>query len=301
MQASDSIVETAPLIDWFAPSVQGDRRVLASQVIGLVGIIGFTLLCCAGVGTIVMMFSTGNFDREFSRVVAPTVITLIIVGCYVTTMITLHTIASSLLPLSLRLIMIFAVIFGCLRLATWSTDEPILALYAIILMPLCVGGFLQRRVRRWRSLAWNQTAEALPLTISGLLDATTAAALVLAVLTSAIQWNEIEIETLLLFVPGALVMAVVGMHCWIRLCALCPISTQAESAYGIWLAINVSIAFFVFLGFLSFNAQSRFAFLAFVVAPAAVLIAHIGTEIPIRWLRGCGWTFERFDDSNRLP
>jgi hypothetical protein len=301
MQASDTIVETAPLIEWFAPRVEGDRRIHVSQIIGLTGIICFSFLCCAGAGTIASMARVGDFDREFSSVVLPSTVTLIMVGCYVTTLLTLHTIASSLLPLSFRLILIFAVIYICLRLSTWSADEPILAIHVIVLMPLCIGGFFQRRVRRWRSLAWNQTPQALPLTISGLLDVTTAAALVLTVLTSAIQWNETRPEGVLLFVASALLMAVVGMHCWTRLCALCPISAQAESGYGIWFAINVSIAFFVFLGFLSFNAQSKFAFLAFIIAPAAVLIAHVGTEIPIRWLRGCGWTFERFDDSNRSP
>lgn len=298
---SETIIEPAPLIDWFAPRVAGERRVVASQVIGLCGIIGFSFLCCASGGTIAMLAQHGNFDRDFSSVVMPAAITLVMVGCYVTTLLTLHAIASSLLPLSLRLVLIFAIIYICLRLTTWSGEQPVLAVHVILVMPLCVGGFFQRRIRRWRSLAWNQTPQAPPLTILGLLDATTATALALTVLTSAIQWNEVELESVLLFIPAALFMSVVGMHCWTRLCALCPITAKAESGYGIWLAINVSIAFFVFLGFLSFNAQSRFAFLAFIIAPAAVLIAHIGTEVPLRWLRGCGWTFERFDDSNRSP
>ena len=301
MHASDTIVETAPLVDWLAPRVEGGRRVAASLIIGLVGIIGFAFLCCAVAGTIALLARTSDLDREVTSVVLPAAITLLIVGCYVTTLLTLHTIASSLLPLSLRLVLIFSVIYVCLTLTAWSSEESVQPIHAILLMPLCVGGFFQRRVRRWRSLAWNQTPEDLPTTISGLLDTTTAAALVLTVLTSIIQWNEVEPEAVLLFVASALLMAVVGMHCWTRLCALCPISTKAESGYGIWLAINISVAFFVFLGFLSFNAQSKFAFLAFIIAPTAVLIAHLGTEIPIRWLRGCGWTFERFDDSTRSP
>jgi len=131
------------------------------------------------------------------------------------------------------------------------------------------------------------------LTISGLMDVTTTVALSLAVLTVAIEWSEVELEQLLLFMASVPVLAVIGMHCWIRLYSLCPVSAQAESGYGIWLAINVSIAFFAFTAFLVIFSESAYGLGAFIVAPATVLIAHVATEIPIVWLRGCGWTFER--------
>jgi len=125
------------------------------------------------------------------------------------------------------------------------------------------------------------------------MDVTATVALSLAVLNVAIQWSEVKVEQQLIFMGSVPVFAVIGMHCWIRLYALCPISAQAESGYGIWLAINVLIAFVAFVAFLSVYSQSAYVLGAFIVAPATVLVAHVATEIPIRWLRGCGWTFER--------
>jgi len=293
MQEPDSMVDTAPVIHWLAPGLQNGRRVVASQIIGLGGIIGFCFFCCAIAGMVVFVASDPDRGQELSDVIVTATIMLVAAGCYTTTLFTLHTIASSLLPLSFRLFLVFAVIYGCLRLSTWFSEVPVGVVHVIGLMPFCIGGFFQRWMRRWRCLAWNQIPRTSQLTISGLMDMTTTAALSLAVLTVAIQWSEVEIEQLLLFIGSVPVFAVIGMHCWIRLYALCPISSQAESGYGIWLAINLSIAFFSFAAFLVIYSQSAYGLGAFIIAPTTVLIAHVATEIPIRWLRGCGWTFER--------
>lgn len=294
-------IDTAPLMDRFAPRLSSGYPVHVSQVIGLLGIVLFSFLCCATLGTLTLIADLAKDDQDLTMVVFPTTVMLMVTLCYVTTLLSLHTIASCMLPLCLRLTLIFVVIYICLRLGTWTTGDHIDAIHVVMLIPFCAGAFLQRRIRRWRALAWNQTPLSIPMTISGLMDVTAAAALTLMVLTSAIQWAEIEPESLLSFAPSSLLMAVLGMHCWLRLCALCPISARAESAYELWFVINLLVAFLVWIGFLSFYAQSRLALGAFVVAPLGIIFAHIGTEIPIRWLRGCGWTFERFDHSYRLP
>jgi hypothetical protein len=301
MDAHSSTTYSAPLVDRFAPSTSADRRILVSQIMGLTGIVLFSFSCCALLGTLASLSGMMRYDEDLTVVVFPTAMMLVGTLCYVSTLLALHTIASSLLPLSLRLTLIFAVIYVCLRLGTWATGEPIEAIHVVMLIPFCIGGFIQRRIRRWRSLAWNQTPQSIPMTILGLMDVTAAAALTLMVLTSAIRWADIEPESLLSFAPSSLFMALIGMHCWIRLCALCPMSARAESAYGLWFTINLLIAFIVFIGFLTVYAQSKLAFGAFIVAPLGVVMAHVGTEVPIRWLRGCGWTFERFDKIEHLP
>ncbi len=297
LEPQHSITETAPVVDSLVPHARGRLRTVASQVLGLSGLILLSFLCCFGAGAVTLLSSSTNWDDEFVGVAFTTTVLLTATVCYVTTLLALHTIASSLLPLSLRLALIFAVIYVCLRLATWPTSDHVQALHVIMLMPFCFGSFFQRHFRRWRSLALNQIPHARPLTISVLMDVTTAAALTLTVLTSAVQWTDVGPVGLLVFVPSSVLMGVIGMLCWSRLCVLCPISTQAESGNGIWLAINQSNAFFVLIGFLAIYSQSRLVFLAFIVAPLTVLVAHIGTEIPIRWLRGCGWTFARIEQS----
>ena len=293
----DSSWPTAPIVDALVPQSLADRRPMVSLIFGLAGTIGTSLLCCFGAGTINPVFVPTEWDDELLGVVLTTTVLLVATLCYVTTLIALHTIASCLLPLSVRLTVVFAVIYGGLRLATWSDNEPVQALHAIMLMPFCIGGFFQRRIRGWRALALNQIPEAKPLTILGLLDVTTAVALTLALLTTTVNWADIGPVGLLVFAPSSLLMMVIGMHCWSRLCILSPISAQADSGNGIWLAINHSNAFFILIGFLAIHSQSRLAFLAFIVAPMTVLVAHIGTEIPIRWLRGSGWRFERVDQT----
>ena len=240
-------------------------------------------------------------DEDLPLVVFTATIVLLGALCYVATLLTLHTIASSLLPLSLRLTMIFALIYACLRIGTWSADTPIEAIHVVMLIPFCLGALALRRFRGWRAMAWNQSPSSISMIIFGLMDVTAAAALTLMVLTSAIQWADIAPESLLSFVPACLFMTMIGIHCWFRLCALCPISSRAESAYSLWFAINVLAAVVICIGFLSVYAQSRLSFAAFIVAPLALFVAHVGTEIPIRWLRGCGWTFERFENSAPSP
>ncbi len=293
----DPNTKTAPVVDARVPQSLADRRPMVSLILGLAGTIGGSLLCCFAAGTINLVFVPTTWDDELMGVVFTATVLLVATLCYVTTLISLHTIASTLLPLSVRLSLVFAVIYGGLQLATWSTNEPVQTLHVIMLMPFCMGGFFQRHFRGWRALALHQIAAAKPLTILGLLDVTTTVALTLAVLTTTVNWADVGPVGLLVFAPSSLLMAVIGMHGWSRLCVLSPISSQADTGNGIWLAINHSNAFFVLIGFLAIHSQSRLAFLAFIVAPLTVLVAHIGTEIPIRWLRAAGWRFERVDSA----
>ena len=298
---STTIRQPAPLVERFITRSSDDQRMTLSLIMGLSGITLFAIGCCTLYGCTAAILGLVSQPEDWTAVVFPTTLSLLGLLCYVSTLLTLHTLASCLLPLSLRLTIIFALIYLCLRLATWPAGTAIEAIHVVMLIPLCLGGFALRRFRNWRALAWNQMPTSIPLTIFGLLDVTAAAALTLMVLTTAISWAEITPESLLSFAPASLMMAVIGIHCWFRLCAICPLSSRAEPAYSLWFTINVLVAFFSFLGFLVVYAESDLAFGAFVVAPLVLVVAHIGTEIPMRWLRGCGWTFERFEPGTRSP
>jgi hypothetical protein len=264
-----------------------------SQLLGLTGIVLYALLCCALAGGTLLLSEMVDRNDELSLTIASATVMFAVAGCYMVTLLALHTIACSTLSLALRLALVFVVTYGGLRFATWASDARIEVIHVLLLLPFCGGGFFARRFRHWRTLAWHQSPRSSPLTIMSLLDVTAATALILTVVTSAIAWSEIEIDGLLCFIPGSLLMAAIGMHCWARLCVLSPISAEAESGYGIWMAVNIANAFFVFLGFVIFLSQTRMSFAAFIVAPLTVVFAHVATEIPIRWLRSCGWTMQR--------
>ena len=298
---SSTTQPSAPLIDRFMPLTTPDQRIAWSQVLGLFGVIAFAVACCAIYGCVAAILETFIRIDDWTAVVFPTALALLGLLCYVATLLALHTIASCLLPLSFRLTIIFALIYLCLRLATWPFAQSIEAIHVVMLIPFCLGGFVLRRLRSWRALACSQSPASIPLTIFGLLDVTAAAALTLMVLTSAIRWAEIPPESLLSFAPASLGMAVIGTHMWLRLCAICPLSSRAEPAYSLWFTINVIVALCCFLMFSVYYAESDLVFGGFLVAPLVVFVAYIGTEIPIRWLRGWGWTFERFDANAGSP
>ena len=221
MDRQSKTIHTAPLVDWLARHAKPDRGTAISQAAGIVGIILYSFVSCVVLGVLPWGADSLPYDKDLTSVLFPTTAALVGVWCYVSTLLTLHTIASCLLPLTCRLTLIFVVIYVSLRLCTVIRGDQIEAIHVVMLIPFSLGGLAMRRFRGWRSLAWGQAPQSMPLTILGLLDVTTAAALTLMVLTSAIRWAEIEPESLLSFAPASLFMAFFGLHCWLRLCEKC--------------------------------------------------------------------------------
>jgi Na+/proline symporter len=94
-----------------------------------------------------------------------------------------------------------------------------------------------------------------------------------------------------------MIFAAFGLHVWTRLVSLCPIRQQAGTAFGIWMAVNILWAFLVFVSFAVGFSTSPVGLLGFIAAPGSLLVAHVWTEIPLRWLRGCGWEMVRIGET----
>jgi len=271
-------------------------RPQASLVLGLAGPALFAILSCAVVGLLAVWLEAIP-PGSITRMIAGLLVFLFAAGSYVAALLTLHLFASCQLPISIRLAMIYATIFLCWLAAVWSSGESVTSIQVLCTVPLCLGGFIARRFRRWRAVSWNQPLEDPKLTIFSLLDVTAAIALTLGMLTAG---NELDLRGLACFVPSAVILALFGIHVWARLLFICPVGQYAGSGFGIWMAVNVLLAFLIFVSAAVSFSSAPAGLLGFIVAPAALLVAHVWTELPLRWLRGCGWTLVRIDRTGGL-
>lgn len=268
-------------------------RSLGSLLLGLGGTALFALLSCVVVGLLVVWLEMTPHRNIIERTTAGLLTFFVGAGSYVATLLAMQLFATCQLPISIRLSMIYVICSLGWLAATWSSGEPITPLFVIWYAPLCFGGLVQHGLNGWRAVSWNQTITKRKLTIFSLLDVTAAIALTLALVTAQ---DNLDWRGLACYVPAAAVFALLGMHVWARLACLSAIPQRRNTGFGIWMAVNVLLAFLIFLIYAASSGNTPTGILGFISAPLALLVAHVWTEIPLRWLRGCGWALVRTSD-----
>ncbi|MFK8111981.1 MAG: hypothetical protein AB8B91_07250 [Rubripirellula sp.] len=271
------------------------KRSLISLVAGLVGIIAFALFNCAALGAI-LLFSQMRMDSRLQEALFGIGGFLVLVACYTSLALAIQVIVACDLPLAVRLGILYVLVFAAGFLASTgqaSTQDKLSTV--LLLLPLGLGGFFMRR-GGWRAFAWRQSPSETRISISSLMDVTAAIALTLAV----VNLTGAKVLGLGCYVITALMLAVMGLHLWVRLMEICPVLHRGETGRGVWLSLNIAIAFFVFVGFTTSFSSTPVALVGFIAAPSTVVVAHYGTLIPLRWLSGLGWTMVRLDEREPL-
>ena len=274
---------TPPRSTWFLERLlTGPHRKhhpSASQLIGLLGLLVYTLLIAA-----VAAIAFGNAAAMESNILKGAVI-LMATGCvYVVLLMTTQWFASCQLPLCVRFGLVFATIFCCVQILAMDIGEPITGAQVLMISAVCWGGFVQQH-RGWRALHWQETLRTKKkLSIGEMLDVTATIALILAML----QTEAIPPQALLCFIPGAIFMMALGMHVWGRLTALCTNRTLAENGFVAWVVGHILWAV---LGVLLFNQD--LGIWVFVLLPVIFALIQVLTAVPLWWLSICGWHFDR--------
>jgi hypothetical protein len=155
-----------------------------------------------------------------------------------------------------------------------------------------LGGFVQRRYGNWKTLSWSQrSTRSERVSIALLLDVTAAIALTLWMLS--LGGHLYSPAAYLCFVPSSLLAGVVGMHVWARLTAISTDSSDVASGFALWMAGNISLGCIIWLALALMVTRPPQGLMGLVGATLVVVVAHLWTEIPVRWLRACGWTLVR--------
>ncbi len=269
-------------------------RPLGSLVLGLGGTALFALLSCVVVGLLAIWLEATPHRNVIERTTAGLLTFFVGTGSYVATLLAMQLFATCQLPISIRLSMIYVICFLGWLAAAWFFGEPITAVHVIWFAPLCFGGLVQHALNGWRAVSWNQTIVKPKLTIFSLLDVTAAIALTLALVTAQ---GDFDWRGLACYVPAAVVFALLGMHVWARLACLSSTRQRRDTGFGIWMAVNLVLALLIFLVYAVSGGNTPTGILGFISAPLALFVAHVWTEIPLRWLRGCGWALVRTNDA----
>ncbi len=291
MMRQPAAQEQAWILDSLFLGPDRRHRRIGSLIVGLLGPFLFAIASCAVVGLFAPWVESIGSPNSASRHVAGVVTFLLASGSYFASLITLHLYASCQLPLSIRLAMIYVTIFFCWTAAVLPSGGLVTSAQVLSTVPLCVGGFLLRWLRGWRAQSWNQPIAKSKVTIFSLLDVTTAIAMTLGLIS--LEQEFYDPRGFACMLP---VLAAFGLHVWARLTSISPIRHDAGTGFGIWMAVNILWAFLVFVSFAVGFSTSPAGLLGFIAAPCSLLVAHVWTEIPLRWLRGCGWAMVRVND-----
>ncbi len=161
---------------------------------------------------------------------------LIAAAVYPTVIVTLQFFASCRLPLALRLSLVYAALFACLRALAFGVRAPVEGPVILCCAPICIGGLLQHRLGGWSALALGaksrtarQESRSQPC-----LDLTAAAAITMGIAST----TEIDPSSLSVLILPWLIMAAVGMHGWGRLTSLCDERTHRDMGFAIWMVGN---------------------------------------------------------------
>ncbi len=293
--AGNDIVDDAP---WLLESLlsKKDQRYwpIGSFVIGLLGVATFAICASAVAGVYFAWVSYPSFGSNQDLVDrwARTLVYLPLAGAYVTVLFALHVIGSCRLPLTVRLTLVYAVLFISLAAILGNFQRAVDPLYVLCAAPFCLGGFVQRRYGNWKTLSWSQrSTRSERVSIALLLDVTAAIALTLWMLS--LGGHLYSPAAYLCFVPSSLLAGVVGMHVWARLMAISTDSSDVASGFALWMAGNISLGCIIWLALALMVTRPPQGLMGLVGAALVVLVAHLWTEIPVRWLRACGWTLVR--------
>ncbi len=259
---------------------------IASFVLGLLGVTAFAIVTSAATGLYVSSISRDHFSIA-NQIIA----TVPMAGAYVTVLFSLHLIGSVNLPLTVRVAMVYATLYLSLSAILGSFELPAKSLYVLYGAPFCLGSFLQRSVGRWNMVAWKQEKNPRSvITTRSLLDFTAATALTMCLVPPL---GNAPPSAYVCFLPAACFCALIGMHVWARLTALSSDSSDIASGWGLWMAGNISLACLIWLVLAIVVDQTTLRLFGFFSAIAIVVAAHLWTEIPVRWLKACGWSLVR--------
>ncbi|MCG8652497.1 MAG: hypothetical protein MI861_21840 [Pirellulales bacterium] len=266
---------------------------LASFVLGLLGVIAYAIVAAAAAGVYLSWNTPWNYQpKEIAPMVASTMVLLPLTGAYVAVLLALHLIGSCRLPLTIRLMMVYAILYISLSAMLGSSQQSTRSFHVLCATSFCLGGFLQQHLGGWSATSWNRAVMSRSkFAIKDMLDITAAVALTLGIMS--LESRSVSLGAYLCMVPACCVFALIGMHVWARLMSLSDDSSDIVSGSGFWLAGNISLACLIWLVFaISVDETSQYV-QGLVTAVLVVLVAHWWTEIPIRWLRACGWKFVR--------
>jgi hypothetical protein len=194
--------------------------------------------------------------------------------------------------LTVRLALIYAILYLSLAAVMGQYRQPVDATHVLLVTPLCLGSVVMRRYAGWQTVNWNRRPTPPgKLSIATLLDATAAIALTLCL--AGLSRKQLPWAAFLCAVPGSALLALVGMPVWARLTAIAGDSRDVAGGTAFWTAGNLLLGCLVWLTLAVLPEHP----IDGVRGSAGVLLltatAHLWTEIPIRWLRGCGWTMDR--------
>lgn len=273
-----------------------DRRFwkIGSFVIGLLGVTTFAISAAAAAGVYIAWATQWNFRStdHLLTTSARVLAYLPLAGAYVAVLFSLQLIGTCRLPITVRLLLVYGTLYISIAAVLGNFELPVDSIYVLAATPFCLGGFLQRRYGGWNAVCWNQqTEEAKPLTVATLLDATAAIALTMCMIK--LGHRSVPAAGYFCFVPTALLCAVVGMHGWARLMSICHDSSDIASGFALWMAGNISLGCLIWLGMTLMLKSPPDGVVGFLGAILVVIVAHWWTEVPVRWLRACGWKLTR--------
>lgn len=273
-----------------------DRRywTIGSFIIGLLGVATFAILTSAIAGIYIAWATPAQFDSfgELYQDAAQLMAYLPVAGAYVTVLLALQLVGCCRLPLTVRVSLVYAILFISLAAVLGNFEQPVDPMYVICAAPLALGGFVLRRYGDWNAVSWNQFARSSgKLSIATLLDVT--ASIALTIWFISLSRHAHNPAAYLCFVPAAVAGGVIGLHGWARLMAICSDSSDVTSGFAFWMAGNIGLGCLVWLTLAVAVNQPSQGLMGLIGALLVVVVAQLWTEIPIRWLRGCGWTLRR--------
>ncbi|MGB7346678.1 MAG: hypothetical protein WBD20_20825 [Pirellulaceae bacterium] len=295
MEPSETVetesAQEPPYSTWLLESLfTGKHRRLhpiASQVLGLLGLIVFALLTTVGLATVLQAIHLGDSSFVFKFFVMLTIVPLAGALAYVAVLFTLHWVAACQLFFTIRLAIIYAIIFFCLKILAIG-GFPIEGGHVLLLAPFSAFGFVQHR-RGWVALAWGKAQRPRrPVGIVDLLDATSAIALTFAMTRTA----DFELAGLACVVPAAIVMAFTGAHVWGRVQMLSTHRSAVETGQVIWHTGNAFAALLLFLISATAIRESPAGLFSLLLVPVLMLVVNHWSRFAMSWLRWCGWRLE---------
>ena len=278
---------SAPLLNFLFPGDQA--KSVGSIVYALVGVLTYAIAISALSGAVTTWVSRN--PQRINSTIEMSLLFLAFASSYPTTVLALQWFASFRAPLSLRLALVYATLYSCLRAATYGLPQHVDGTMVLVSAPICIGGFIQHR-RGWSALSWGQSLKPPgKISIASLLDLTAAFAITMGIASTA----PFDADGLSCLIPGSFVTAIVGLHAWGRLTALSDQRKHRDTGLAMWMVGNAIAGCIVFLFIVMSSGGSDVGLLAFVVGPLVVLFAHATTWVPISWLKVCGWTFQRWE------